>query len=162
VGRGLGTRHWRSRRSGPGPASSTKPYLASWRRWNEQLAWETPSTRPHCAAVAGPVATSSSSRSRRRGCAKARIAVGSLLVISQRLLWHLQDVKAFFGTCPLGIREPVPAGVGRRLLPAGAHQCSQLAGVYPLWTDPRPATARGGPDEHDRQRTGERLHRAGP
>src|SRR6476646_9251933 len=43
-------RQGRLRPDAPG-ASSTKPYLASWRRWNEQLAGESPSTAPASVAV---------------------------------------------------------------------------------------------------------------
>src|SRR5689334_23584355 len=38
------SRHGRVR-PGPPPASSTKPYLASWRRWNEQVVGDSPRDR---------------------------------------------------------------------------------------------------------------------
>ena len=79
------SRQTRSRRSWPGAASSTNPYLASCRRWNEQLAWLTPRCRPHRAAVDGPSVTSASMRSSRSGCASARTVMGSVIRTMSKL-----------------------------------------------------------------------------
>ena len=59
-------------------ASSTKPYLASWRRWNEHDAGLSPTSSPASVAVSAPSCASTSSSRRRIGCASARIVFGSV------------------------------------------------------------------------------------
>ncbi len=73
---------WRSfhgrRRPVPPSASSTNPYLASWRRWNEAFAGLSPTRSPASVAVSCPASVSASSSASRTGCASARIALGSV------------------------------------------------------------------------------------
>src|SRR5438477_8761982 len=67
-------------RSRPRPpaASSTSPYLASCRRWNDALAGTSPISAPACVAVSGPSRRSSPTRRSRVGWASARSARGSV------------------------------------------------------------------------------------
>ena len=53
----------------PPPASSTSPYLASWRRWNEQVPEDSPSSSAARVAVSGPSVRSSPTSFIRTGCA---------------------------------------------------------------------------------------------
>ena len=53
----------------PPPASSTSPYLASWRRWNEQVPDDSPSNSAARVAVSGPSVRSSPISAIRTGCA---------------------------------------------------------------------------------------------
>ena len=62
----------------PPPASSTMPYLASWRRWNEQLPELSPSSCPARVAVSGPSRRSRPISRMRSGWAIARSARGSV------------------------------------------------------------------------------------
>ena len=63
------------------PASSTKPYFASVRRWNAQLAGDSPSASLAWVAVRVSWTPKSSIRLIRTGCARARMTVGSVMVI---------------------------------------------------------------------------------
>ncbi|KGM13830.1 hypothetical protein N869_09340 [Cellulomonas bogoriensis 69B4 = DSM 16987] len=63
-----------------GSAGSMKPALASDRRWKEQFATVSPVVRAHSVAVASPTSSRWARRSRRRGCARARILAGSVIV----------------------------------------------------------------------------------
>ena len=58
--------------------SSTNPYLASCRKWNEQVFGGSPINSPAWVAVSGPSSDSASSSASRTGCVIARIARGSL------------------------------------------------------------------------------------
>ena len=69
-------RHGRCRPRPPG-ASSTKPYFASVRRWNDALAGDSPISSPAWVAVIGPSASSSSSSANRVGWLSARSSRGS-------------------------------------------------------------------------------------
>src|SRR3954471_8055416 len=62
----------------PPPASSTKPYFASWRKWNEHVPELSPSRSAACVAVIGPSRRRSPISAMRTGCARARIARGSV------------------------------------------------------------------------------------
>ena len=62
----------------PPPASSTKPYLASWRRWNEQVVGDSPICSPSCVAVIAPPRLSASRRAIRTGWVSARSVRASL------------------------------------------------------------------------------------
>jgi hypothetical protein len=53
----------------PPPASSTTPYLASWRRWKEQVPDDSPSSSAARVAVSGPSVRSSPTSAIRTGCA---------------------------------------------------------------------------------------------
>src|SRR5450759_1520726 len=68
----------------PPPASSARPYLASCRRWNEQLAELSPSIWPACVAVSGPSVRSIPSSDNLIGCASARSALGSVSRLTDR------------------------------------------------------------------------------
>ena len=81
--RNVVSRHGRDR-PGAGPASSTNPYLASCRKWNEQVLGGSPISSPAWVAVSCPSRFSASSSARRTGWVSARIACGSL---SSRLTW---------------------------------------------------------------------------
>ena len=59
----------------PSPVSSTRPYLASCRRWNEHVPDDSPSSRAACVAVSGPRVRSARISFIRTGCAYARSAV---------------------------------------------------------------------------------------
>ncbi|CPU65158.1 Uncharacterised protein [Mycobacteroides abscessus] len=48
------------------------------RRWNEQLATDSPVTSAHRVAVTSPSSSSSARIRRRRGCARARMLAGSV------------------------------------------------------------------------------------
>ena len=74
-------RHGRARPLPP-PASSTNPYLASWRRWNEQVVGDSPIRSPSSVAVSAPPMVSSSISASRTGCDSARSVRAS--VISRR------------------------------------------------------------------------------
>src|SRR5690242_9532919 len=76
-------RQGRSRPCPPG-ASSTSPYLASDRRWNEVLPELSPSSTPAWVAVSGPCIRSMPSSAIRSGCARARSARGSLTRVTER------------------------------------------------------------------------------
>src|SRR6266511_369466 len=69
--------HGRSRPRPP-PASSTRPYLESCRRWNQQLWALSPRRCPAWVAVSGPSVRSRPISRRRSGCATARSARGSV------------------------------------------------------------------------------------
>ena len=53
----------------PPPASSTSPYLASCRRWKEQVPDDSPSSSAARVAVSGPSVRSSPTSDIRTGCA---------------------------------------------------------------------------------------------
>ena len=80
--------HGRSRPRPP-PASSTKPYFASVRRWNAQLAGDSPSASLAWVAVSVACTPNSSIRAIRTGCARARITVGSVMLIGS--CWSFSD-----------------------------------------------------------------------
>ncbi len=65
------SRHGRDRPVPP-PASSTNPYFASWRRWNEQVVADSPIRSPTWVAVIAPPSASSSNSAIRTGWASAR------------------------------------------------------------------------------------------
>src|SRR5215471_9493869 len=60
------------------------PYLASWRRWNEQLAELSPSNSAARVAVSGPSVRSRPIRDILIGCASARSAFGSVIRLVER------------------------------------------------------------------------------
>ena len=70
-------RHGRERPVPPS-ASSTKPYFANVRRWNEQLAGDSPTSSAASVAVSGPSRVSASSSAHRTGWASARISRASV------------------------------------------------------------------------------------
>ena len=76
-------RHGRSRPLPP-PASSTRPYLASCRRWKEQLAELSPISSPAWVAVSGPSRRSTPISDSLIGCAMARRARGSVSRVTDR------------------------------------------------------------------------------
>src|SRR6266581_545997 len=88
-------RHGRSRPRPP-PASSTRPYLASCRRWNEQLAELSPTSSPARVAVSGPSERSSPSKDSRKGCASARSARGSVIRLTDRGCRSAMNAKLSF------------------------------------------------------------------
>ena len=71
------SRHGRVR-PGPAPASSTKPYLASCRKWKEHVFGGSPMSSPAWVAVSGPSSRSASSSARRTGWVMARMVTGSV------------------------------------------------------------------------------------
>ena len=81
-------RHGRSRPRPP-PASSTKPYFASVRRWNAQLAGDSPSASLAWVAVRVGFTPKSSISAIRTGWARARITVGSVMLIPS--CWSVSD-----------------------------------------------------------------------
>ena len=86
--RGRPARPGRACRAPPPGASSTRPYLASWRRW--KLAWLAgmPSSRATSAARIGPAAASSSRIRLRTGWAIARSTRGSWIGSGGRRPWR--------------------------------------------------------------------------
>ncbi len=68
----------------PPPASSTIPYLASWRRWKDMLAELSPRSSAARVAVSGPSTRSSPTRDSRIGWARARSARGSRSRLTER------------------------------------------------------------------------------
>src|ERR1700761_3192418 len=68
----------------PPPASSTRPYRASWRRWNEQLPELSPSRAAAWVAVIGPSRRSRPTREMRSGWARARRARGLVSRVTSR------------------------------------------------------------------------------
>ncbi len=61
----------------PPPASSTNPYFASWRRWNEQVVGDSPIRSPASVAVCAPPCSSASSSAfdPHSGCASSARSV---------------------------------------------------------------------------------------
>ena len=78
----------------PPPASSTRPYLASWRRWKDVLAELSPSSSAARVAVSGPSTRSSPTRDSRIGWARARRARGSRSRVTERFAGRPSDVLA--------------------------------------------------------------------
>ncbi len=68
----------------PPPASSTNPYFASWRRWNEQVVGDSPIRSPASVAVCAPPSSSASSSSIRTGWASARSVRVSVIFRTSR------------------------------------------------------------------------------
>ena len=75
------SRHGRAR-PWPPPASSTNPYFASWRRWNEQVVGDSPIRSPASVAVCAPPCSSASSSAIRTGCAMARSVRASVIFLT--------------------------------------------------------------------------------
>ena len=69
-------------RPDPPPASSTKPYFASWRKWNEHVVGDSPISSPAWVAVSAPSTARTSSRARRTGWVRARSSRGSVMFLS--------------------------------------------------------------------------------
>ncbi len=68
----------------PPPASSTRPYFASCRRWKEQLAELSPISSPAWVAVSGPSRRSTPISDSRIGWAMARSARGLVSRVTAR------------------------------------------------------------------------------
>src|SRR3954467_4162517 len=101
-------------RSRPRPpaASSTSPYLASCRRWNDALAGTSPISAPARVAVSGPSRRSRPTRRRRVGWASARRARGS---VSRTVRWSSIDRKISFER----VRVKLPADLSASLVAVG-------------------------------------------
>src|SRR4051794_10167471 len=103
----------------PPGASSTKPYFASWRRWNEQFDGLSPTRSAACVAVSVPASLSASIRARRTGWAIARIALGS---VSSRGLSKAVLGKLVFERCFVNLHENEQVqGDDRRVGVVGEH-----------------------------------------
>jgi len=95
------------RRPAPPPASSTKPYFASWRRWNEHVVGDSPISSPASVAVRAPCRPSTSRSDSRTGWVTARSSRAS---VSRR------------GSSSSSADSTGLAGAAARLMPRPAQQ----------------------------------------
>jgi hypothetical protein len=77
------------------------PNRASWRRWNEQLAWLSPTISAHLAAVAVPSTLNVSMSAHLMGCASARKLASSTTSPGAGSSPVFPIPKAFFGIVDL-------------------------------------------------------------